>query len=85
LVFLLVGVAGYRRREETGSHAPVVLGAIAVSAIVLVVFAIDTLQNQPETFVAIVAIALLSVALDFVWKHTGAHHPRPSPASGDAG
>ena len=58
------------------------LGAIAVTAIVLVFFAIDTLQNQPETFVA---IALLSVALDFVWKHAGAHHLRPSPASGDAG
>jgi amino acid transporter len=85
LIFLLVGIAGYRRREETGSRAPIVLGAIAVTAIVLVFFTIDTLQNQPETFVAIVAIALLSVALDFVWKRTGVHHPRPSPASGDAG
>ena len=34
----------------------------------LVFFAVDTLRNAPETFVAIVAIALLAVVLDFVWK-----------------
>ena len=42
--------------------------AIAATAIVLVFFAIDTLRNAPETFVAIVAIALLAVVLDLVWK-----------------
>ena len=46
------------------------LAAIAVTAIVLVFFAVDTLRNAPETFTAIVAIALLSVALDFVWKRS---------------
>jgi hypothetical protein len=44
---------------------------------VLIFFAIDTLRNEPETFVAIVAIALLSVVLDFVWKRSRAAH---SPA-----
>ena len=41
---------------------------MAATAIVLVFFAIDTLRNAPETFVAIVAIALLAVVLDVVWK-----------------
>ncbi len=68
MIFLLVGVAGYRRRANTGSQALIVLAAIAVTATVLAFFAVDTLRNAPETFTAIVGIALLSVILDFVWK-----------------
>jgi len=68
MIFLLVGVAGYRRRAETGSQALIVLAAIALTATVLAFFAVDTLRNAPETFSAIVGIALLSVLLDFLWK-----------------
>ena len=68
MIFLLVGVAGYRRRADTGSQALIVLAAIAVNGTVLAFFAVDTLRNAPETFSAIVGIALLSVLLDFVWK-----------------
>jgi amino acid transporter len=68
VVFLLVGVSGYRKRNEIGANAVVVLAAIAVTAVVLVFFAVDTLRNAPETFAAIVAIALLAVILDVVWK-----------------
>jgi hypothetical protein len=45
-----------------------VLAAIAATAVVLVFFAVDTLRNAPETFAAIVGIALLAVVLDAVWK-----------------
>lgn len=79
MIFLLVGVAGYRRRADIGARAPVVLAAIAVTAIVLVFFAIDTLRNEPETFAAIVAIAVVSVVLDAVWKRRGAARPKPQP------
>lgn len=41
---------------------------MAATAIVLVFFAIDTLRNAPETFVAVVAIAALALVLDLVWK-----------------
>jgi amino acid transporter len=68
VIFLLVGIAGYRRRADTGSHAGIVLAAIGVTAVVLAFFAVDTLRNAPETFIAIVAITLLSVVLDLVWK-----------------
>ena len=68
LIFLLVGITGYRRRADTGSLAVVVLTAIAATAVVLAFFAVDTLRNAPETFAAIVGIALLAVALDAVWK-----------------
>jgi hypothetical protein len=56
--------------RRDGARAPVVVAAIAVTAVVLVFFAVDTLRNEPETFVAIVAIALLSVVLDFLWKRS---------------
>ena len=88
IIFLLVGVAGYRRRADTGSQAVIVLAAIAVTAIVLVFFAVDTVRNAPETFAAIVAIALLAVVLDLVWKRmrglpdASATEPEPTASSG---
>lgn len=78
-IFLLVGIAGYRRRADTGSNSVIVLAGIAVTAVVLVFFAVDTARNAPETFAAIVAIALLAVGLDAVWKRVGATHAADSP------
>ena len=68
VVFLLVGVAGYRLRSNTGASGAIVLLGIAGTAIVLGFFAVDTLRNAPETFTAIVAMTLLAVVLDTVWK-----------------
>jgi amino acid transporter len=86
VIFLLVGGAAYRTRRETGAAAPVVVAAIAVTATVLAFFAVDTFRNAPETFVAIVGIAALSVALDLVWKRRRGPLPPPSdpPAGTDA-
>ena len=69
VIFLLVGLSAFRLRTEIGASASIVLVAMASTAVVLVFFAIDTLRNAPETFTAIVAITLLAVVLDFVWKH----------------
>lgn len=68
-IFLLVGVSGYRCRTETGANGLIVVAGIAVTAVVLAFFAVDTARNAPETFAAIVAIGLLAVVLDAVWKH----------------
>jgi amino acid transporter len=68
LVFLLLAVAGFRLRSETRASAVVVLLGFAVTAVVLAFFAVDTLRNAPETFAGIVAIMLVSVILDVVWK-----------------
>ena len=68
VIFLLVGISAYRLRAEIGAHVAIVLLALAATAIVLAFFAVDTLRNAPETFVAIVAIAGLAVVLDLVWK-----------------
>ena len=85
LIFLLVGIAGYRRRIETGSRGPIVLAAIAVTAIVLVFFAVDIVRNEPATFIAIVAIALLAILLDLIWKRRRAARSRTGPPVPSAG
>ena len=79
VIFLLVGVAGYRLRAEIGALAAVVLAAIALTALVLVFFAIDTARNSPETFSAIIAITALAVVLDLVWKRVAPEPPSASP------
>ncbi len=78
VIFLLVGFAGYRLRAEIGALTAVVVAAIALTALVLVFFAIDTARNSPETFSAIIVITALAVVLDLVWKRVA---PEPPPAS----
>jgi hypothetical protein len=58
----------------------VVLAAITVTATVLGFFAVDVLRNAPETFTAIVAIPLLSVVFDYLWKHGRDAQRRPGPS-----
>jgi amino acid transporter len=63
-VFLLVGLAGWRRRADTNSSPSIIALAIVVIAIVLGFFAVDTFQNAPETFVAIILLGILAIVLD---------------------
>ena len=79
-VFVLVGVAGYRLRAETGATVWLVVAGIAVAAVVLAFFAADTLQNSPETFAGIVAVTALAVVLDFVWKRMRSETAPTSPS-----
>jgi hypothetical protein len=56
------------------------VAAIGVSAIVLGFFAVDTLRNDPATFVAIIAITVLAVVLDALWKRTArSREAQPPP------
>jgi len=86
MIFVLLGIAGYRRRADTGSSTPIVALAILVTAVVLGFFAVDTWRNAPQTFIAIVAILALAVLLD-LWTsrtgHRGAATPRVGPAASD--
>ena len=84
-IFLLIGLAALRLRAEIGASAPIVLVALAATAVVLVFFAVDTLRNAPETFAAIVAIAVLSVVLDTVWKWMRDRGTTAPPEHGAAG
>jgi amino acid transporter len=79
-VFVLVGTAGWRRRADTGANPVLTLAAIAVAALVFVFFVIDTLRNDPATFVAIMLIGLLAVVLDAVFKRGGRVSGTVAPA-----
>jgi amino acid transporter len=81
VVFLLVGVSAFRLRAEIDARAPVVLVGLAATAVVLVFFAVDTARNAPETFAAILVIAVLAVVLDTLWKRIRG----PEPAAAGAG
>jgi amino acid transporter len=87
MVFLVVGYAGLRLRAETGSKAWLIVLTLAATAIVLVLFGVDTARNAPQTFTAMIALAVLAVVLDLVWKRmrppeaavpTAASQPEPS-------
>ncbi len=80
MIFVLIGVAGFRRRADTGSNAVIVVLAIAVTVVVLGFFAVDTLRNAPETFYAIIAIGVLAVVLDALWVRTRDRHEGTSAA-----
>jgi amino acid transporter len=82
MIFLLIGLAALRLRTEIGASTPIVLLALAATAVVLVFFGVDTLRNAPETFAAIVAIAGLSVILDLVWKRARGPVPPADAAPG---
>jgi amino acid transporter len=68
VVFLVVGLAGLKLRAETGASAVVVGVTMLATGLVLVLFAIDTARNAPQTFTAMIVIGVLAVVLDAVWK-----------------
>ena len=67
-IFLVVSVAAFKLRAETGSRAWVLIAAIVLTLVVVVVFVVETLRTEPETFVAMVGILLLATVLDLVWS-----------------
>ena len=74
VVFLVVCWAGLQLRAETGARTPVIVIAMLATAAVLVLFAIDTARNAPQTFTAMIVLGVLAVVLDLVWKRI-----RPAP------
>ena len=80
MIFVLVGVAGYRLRPTTGANAAIILVGIAVTLVVLAFFVVDTFRNAPQTFTAIVVIAALAVVLDLIWKRARGPAPQTSAA-----
>lgn len=67
-IFLLVSLAALRLRRETGSSAWVIGAGIAATALVLVIFGVQTLQDSPQTFTAMLGILALAIVLDLVWS-----------------
>ncbi len=78
-IFLITSLAAYRLRAETGSRTSLLLAGIGLTILVLLVFSIQTLRNEPVTFVAIIGILVLAIVLDFLWTRLRA---RRSAATG---
>jgi len=68
IVFVLVGIAGFRLRAATGAIGAIVIVGIAATLLVLAFFVVDTARNAPQTFIAIIVIAVLAVVIDAGWK-----------------
>jgi amino acid transporter len=68
VVFTLVTFGHLRVRHETGAQVWLLILADLTTVVVLAAFAVTTLVDEPGTAVALVAILLLSVVLDVVWK-----------------
>ena len=69
-------------RADTGANAAIVLARIGGDGVVLAFFAVDTLRNAPETFVAIVAIARAGGRARRLWKRlAGDAAGRPVPTA----
>jgi amino acid transporter len=68
LIFTLVSIAHLRVRRDTGARVVMLLLALLTTATTLAVFASTTLADEPTTMTALVAITVLAVALDLVWK-----------------
>jgi amino acid transporter len=81
VVFLVVGLAGLKLRAETGASVAITCITMLATGIVLVLFAIDTARNAPQTFGAMIVIAALAVVLDFVWKRVRPEAPVRSATS----
>jgi amino acid transporter len=81
VIFLALGVAALRLRRETRSSAVVIATGMVLTAGVLVLFSIDTIQHDPATFVAMLALAVLSFVLDVLWKRARDREPQGTPAA----
>ena len=80
-VFALVGYAAMRLRSETDSNLVILVAAIIATLVVLILFSIDTAQNEPETFVVMLVIGALTVVFDLAWKHLRDRQPPSRPNS----
>ena len=70
LIFTFITAAHFRVRSETRANAAILAVAIASSAVVLVTFIFTTLIHETASVVALLAILVLSIALDLGWKRT---------------
>lgn len=75
MIFVLVGIAGYRLRSATSASAALILVGIAATLVVLAFFVVDTFRNAPQTFTAIVVVGGLAIVLDLVWKRVRGEAP----------
>jgi hypothetical protein len=68
VIFMMVGIAHLRLIKETGANLFIIYLSIISVVVTLVVFAVETLSQEPATALAIVIFLVLSVCADFFWR-----------------
>ncbi|GAA1779708.1 APC family permease [Agromyces lapidis] len=76
LVFSAVTIAHFRLHRETGASLIMLIIALVATLGTFVIFCTTTLVEEPATAFALVAIIVLAVVIDFVWK-AGARRKAP--------
>ena len=61
--------AHLRVRSETGASLPMLVLAIVAAGAVLVTFVFTTLIHEPASIATLLGILVLSIGLDYGWKH----------------
>ena len=79
VIFMMVGIAHLRLIKETGANILIIYLSIISVVVTLVVFAVETLSQEPATALAIVIFLVLSAIADFLWRAV------PFLNTGDAG
>ena len=69
VIFTLITAAHFRVRAETGASALILALAIVAAGAVFVTFVFTTLIHEPASIATLAGILVLSVILDFGWKH----------------
>jgi L-asparagine transporter-like permease len=69
VIFSMITAAHVRIRAETGANLLVLILAIVAAGAVFVTFVLTTLIHEPASIITLAAILVLSVALDYGWKH----------------
>lgn len=70
MIFTFITAAHLRVRSETGANLLMLIPAIVAARAVFVTFVFTTLIHEPASIATLAGILLLSVALDYGWKHS---------------
>ncbi|MET9342639.1 APC family permease [Nonomuraea sp. NPDC003804] len=81
LVFIFITVAHFRVRTQTGANTLVLGLAVASAGAVLLTFVFTTLVHEPASILTLLAVLVVSVALDLGWKHRYTHRAGPLPGA----
>jgi hypothetical protein len=69
VIFTFITAAHLRVRSETGANLLMLILAIVAAGAIFVTFVFTPLIHEPASIATLAGILLLSVALDYGWKH----------------
>ncbi|MCU7722845.1 APC family permease [Actinoplanes sp. KI2] len=68
LIFILVTLAHFRVRAETGANPLLLALAVLTAGVVLVTFVVTDLIHEPASMLTLLGVLVLSIGLDLTWK-----------------